>query len=69
MIRIPFRPIDVFKFAVPTICDVIASTLFNIGIYYADISVYQMLRNMTICVVALLSSLLFKDFRNEFDIP
>ena len=59
----------VFLFVVPTICDLLASTLFNIGLFFSQVSVYQMLRNITVVFVATLSSIFWKDFRTKFDLP
>ena len=58
----------VFLFFIPTICDTLASTFYNIGLYYSQVSVYQMLRNLTVLFVALLSTM-FKSFRDTFDLP
>jgi len=35
-----------FLMALPTLCDLTATTLMNIGLIYCSASVYQMLRGM-----------------------
>ena len=60
---------DTFMFLVPAICDTCASTLYNLGLQYVDASIYQMLRNCVVLFVAILSSILWKDYRRKFDLP
>ena len=59
----------VFLFLIPTACDLISSTFFNMAIYYSIASVYQILRNVTVIFVAALSALIWKDYRAQFDLP
>ncbi|KAH0576216.1 Transmembrane domain-containing protein [Spironucleus salmonicida] len=58
-----------FLFAIPTIFDLVSSTMFNIGNYYSDPSVYAILTNMTVVFVALVSLCIFRDYRQRFDLP
>ncbi|KAH0569794.1 Transmembrane domain-containing protein [Spironucleus salmonicida] len=59
----------VFLFLVPTACDTAASTLYNVGLYFSIASVYQILRNVRVIFVALLSLCIWRDFRVKFDLP
>ncbi|KAH0576302.1 Transmembrane domain-containing protein [Spironucleus salmonicida] len=62
-----FMP-HVFLFLIPTVCDLASSTFFNMAIYFSTASVYQILRNVTVIFVALLS-FMWRDFRAKFDLP
>ena len=59
----------IFLFMIPTICDLVGSTLFNIGLYFSQVSVYQMLRNVSVVFVAGMSAILWQDYRRKFDLP
>ena len=59
----------VFLFLIPTACDLVSSTFFNMAIYYSIASVYQILRNITVIFVAALSAMIWKDYRKTFDLP
>ena len=58
-----------FLFMVPTVCDIIASTLINVGIFFTLVSISQMLRNLNVLFVATFSSIFFRDYRQKFDLP
>ncbi|KAH0576292.1 Transmembrane domain-containing protein [Spironucleus salmonicida] len=58
-----------FLFLIPTFCDVAATTLYNIGLYFTIASVYQILRNVTVIFVAMMSACLWRDYRKSFDLP
>lgn len=45
---------------IPTICDIIATTLMNIGILFVSASIYQMLVGIVVVFTALLSSIILK---------
>ncbi|KAH0569311.1 Transmembrane domain-containing protein [Spironucleus salmonicida] len=59
----------VFLFLIPTMCDTAGSTLYNVGLFYSDPSVYQILRNVRIIFVAMFSAMIWRDFRQKFDLP
>lgn len=48
---------DSFKLALPSICDLTATTLLNVGLIYTPVSVYQMTRGSIVLFVAILSVL------------
>lgn len=56
-------------FFIPTVVDVIGSTLYNLGLKYALVSVCQMVRNCSVLFVALFSAIAFKQYRLDFDLP
>lgn len=56
-------------FAIPALCDLLATVLFNMGMYYTQPSVQQMLRNLTTLFIAGFSAVLWRDFRRAFDLP
>ncbi|CAL6005980.1 Transmembrane_domain-containing protein [Hexamita inflata] len=56
-------------FFAPTFVDVIGSTLYNLSLNYALVSVCQMVRNCSVVFVALFSALSFKHYRKTFDLP
>ncbi|KAH0575769.1 Transmembrane domain-containing protein [Spironucleus salmonicida] len=58
-----------FLFILPTLCDVAATTLYNIGLFFTIASVYQILRNVTVIFVAMMSACIWKDYRKSFDLP
>lgn len=57
-----------FLFSIPTLCDLIGSTLTNIGTYYTLVSIVAMLGQSRVLFVAMFSTI-FKDFRRKFDLP
>lgn len=46
-----------FKLAIPSICDLCATTLMNVGLVYTPVSIYQMTRGSIVLFVAILSVL------------
>lgn len=46
---------DSFVLALPALCDVLATTLMNLGLLYVPVSIYQMTRGSVILIVGLLS--------------
>lgn len=48
---------DSFKLALPSICDLTATTLLNVGLIYTPVSIYQMTRGSIVLFVAILSVL------------
>lgn len=58
-----------FLFLVPTVVDLISSSLFNMSLYYIPVSIQQMLRNFNVIFVALFSLMFWKDYRAQFDLP
>lgn len=56
--KITFR--ESFKLAVPAICDLLGTTLLNIGLMYTPVSVYQMMRGSIVLFVAFLSVIFLK---------
>ena len=58
----------IFLFLAPTCFDLIASQLSNAAFYYALASVAQILKNLTLVLVALLSFICFKSYRKTFDL-
>lgn len=59
----------VFLFAIPTLCDLIASTLLNVGVFFMLVSIQQMLRNLYVLFLATFSACCFRDYRRNFDLP
>lgn len=59
----------VFLFMVPTLCDIIASTLVNISIFFAAQSVTSMVGRSVVVFVAMFSAISFKQYRYKFDLP
>lgn len=51
---------DSIQLALPSICDLTATTLLNIGLIYTPVSVYQMTRGSIVLFVAILSVLFLK---------
>ena len=51
---------DSFKLALPSICDMTATTLLNVGLIYTPVSIYQMTRGSIVLFVAILSVLFLK---------
>lgn len=59
----PGRNIGLFaslKFALPSTCDLCATTLMNLGLIYTPVSVYQMTRGSLVLFVALMSVFFLK---------
>lgn len=52
--------IESLKLSVPSICDLCATTLMNIGLFYTPVSIYQMTRGSIVLFVAILSVLFLK---------
>lgn len=48
------------KLAIPSICDLVGTTLLNIGLVYTPVSIYQMTRGAIVLFVAILSVLFLK---------
>ncbi|ODV78026.1 UDP-galactose transporter [Suhomyces tanzawaensis NRRL Y-17324] len=48
------------QLAIPAICDLCATTLFNIGLVYVPVSIYQMTRGAVVLFVAIMSVLFLK---------
>lgn len=51
---------DSIILAIPSTCDVVATTLMNVGLLYTPVSVYQMTRGSIILIVGLLSVIFLK---------
>lgn len=51
---------DSIILAIPSICDILATTLMNIGLLYTPVSIYQMTRGSIILIVGLLSVIFLK---------
>lgn len=51
---------DSIQLALPSICDLTATTLLNIGLIYTPVSVYQMTRGSIVLFVAILSVIFLK---------
>lgn len=49
-----------FQLALPSICDICATTLFNIGLVYTPVSIYQMTRGSSVLFVAMMSVIFLK---------
>jgi len=47
-------------FAIPSICDLLGTTLMNVGLFYTDASVYQMLRGILVVFNAILAIIFLK---------
>ena len=60
---------DIWLFMIPTLCDLTASTLNIVAVFFSQVSVQNMLRNLNILFVAMFSSAIFKDYRHKFDLP
>ncbi|KAG7193748.1 uncharacterized protein KQ657_000439 [Scheffersomyces spartinae] len=59
----PGRNIGLFaslKFALPSTCDLCATTLMNLGLIYTPVSVYQMTRGSLVLFVAIMSVIFLK---------
>lgn len=46
--------------AIPAICDLLATTLMNVGLLYTPVSIYQMTRGSVILIVGLMSVIFLK---------
>lgn len=46
--------------AIPSVCDLLATTLMNVGLMYTPVSIYQMTRGSVVLFVAILSVLFLK---------
>lgn len=46
--------------AIPSVCDLLATTLMNVGLVYTPVSIYQMTRGAVVLFVAILSVLFLK---------
>ena len=58
---------DSFKLALPSICDMTATTLLNVGLIYTPVSIYQMTRGSIVLFVAILSVLFLRRKITKFD--
>ncbi|KAL0476996.1 hypothetical protein AKO1_006358 [Acrasis kona] len=47
-------------FAIPSVCDLLGTTLMNVGLFYTDASVYQMLRGILVVFNAILAIIFLK---------
>lgn len=52
--------LESIKLSIPSICDLCATTLLNIGLVYTPVSIYQMTRGAIVLFVAILSVLFLK---------
>lgn len=55
---LPFK--SSVKFAIPAACDLLGTTLLNLGLIYIPVSVYQMIRGSLVLFVAFLSVIFLK---------
>ncbi|TNJ28904.1 Transmembrane domain-containing protein [Giardia muris] len=58
-----------FLFLVPALVDLVGTIMLNFSIYYVIISVQQIISNFVVVIVALLSLMIWKDYRQRFDVP
>lgn len=58
-----------FLFLVPALVDLVGTIMLNFSIYYVIVSVQQIISNFVVVVVALLSLMIWKDYRQRFDVP
>lgn len=55
---LPFK--HSMKFAIPAVCDLLGTTLLNLGLIFIPVSVYQMIRGSLVLFVAFLSVIFLK---------
>lgn len=58
--RIPLKGWRVLLLALPAVCDIIATTLMNVGLLFVVASIYQMTRGALVLCVGLLSVIFLK---------
>lgn len=59
----------IFLFMVPTLCDLIASTIVNVALFFTLTSIVTMIRQSVVLFVAIFSAASFKSYRHTFDLP